>query len=303
MQAKVLAYVDKYRKPDNKRVVVVYPAVDKYQSHYADRSLFNMYLTEPAVDLDDRISSVTTACIARFLARLLTGRADAHKPVKSRRGRLVSGIRRFTQKVLGRASSRGKLARNLDRELPYLPQTSKKPSKRAKSIKQSVSATPTEVTEQLQVAAKYLAEIARLDTLIAESSKSRQDKQKTQEHRQNIININKKYRTHRIGFIRAIKGLFRLGPGSVKTRLHALYSSISDPKHKQVLERIIRLLDDQDFIANSMGNTANKANNYVDIRKVKRAYQDTLRENIAANPGFFKKLTRKGILSQLTVNK
>jgi len=304
MQAKVLSHVDKYRKPDNKRVAVVYPAVDKYQSHYADRSLFNMYLTEPAVDLDDRISSVTTAAVARFLARLLTGRADAHKPVKSRRGRLVSGIRRFTRKVLGRASSRGKQARNLDRELPSKQQrSSKKTSKRAKSIKQSVSATPAEVTKQLQVAVKYMAEVARLDTLIAESGKSRQDKQKTQEHRDRIININMKYRAHRIGFIRAIKGLFRSGTGTVKSHLYALYSKISDTKHKQVLERIIRLLDDRDFIANSMGNTANKANNYVDIRKVKRVYQDTLRENIAANLGFFKKLTRKRILSQLTSDK
>ena len=300
MQAKVLSHVDKYRKPDNKRVVVVYPAVDKYQSHYAERAVFNMYLTDPTVDLDDRISSVTTASIARFLARLLTSQVVG-TTVKSRRGRLVSGIRGFTRKVLGRASSRGKLARNLDRELPSKQQrSSKKTSKRAKSIKQSVSATPAEVTKQLQTAAKYMAEVARLDTLIAESGKSRQDKQKTPEHLQKIIDINLKYRAHRIGFIRAIKGLFRSGSGTVKSRLYTLYSSISNPKHKQILERIIRLLDDRDFIANSLRNTAN---NYIDIRKVKRVYRDTLSENIAANPGFFKKLTRKRIISQLTSDK
>lgn len=295
IQSKVLSLVDKYRQQDNKQVVALYPADAKYNDHYADKSIFNMYTTDPSVDLDDRISSVNTTTVARFLARLLTSQTVG-KTIKSRRGRIVSGIKRITRKVLGRASSRGKQARDLDREFPK--RSSRKTSKRVKAIKPKV-ATPAEVTEQLEMAAKYMAEVARLDTLIAESGKSRQDKQKTPEQRERIVNINLKYRTHRIGYIRAIKGIFRSGSGTVKSRLYALYSNISDTKHRQILERIIRLLDDRDFIANSMGNTTNS---YVDVRKVKSAYQNTLRENMAANPGFFKKLTRKRILGQLTVN-
>ena len=301
VQGKILSYVDKYRTPDKSRVVVVYPSSEKYQEHYVDKAIYNMYLTDPAVDLDERITSVTPTTIARFLAKLLTDKSRAHTPVKSRKGRLVSGIRRFTRKVLGRASSRRKQTRDLDLELPAYKRSSRKSSKKsskiAKSTIQQKSSNTAEVTEQLRIAAKYAAEVERLDTLIAESGKSRQDKQKTQDSRDKIIDINRKYKTHRTAFIRAIKALFRSGSGSVKSKLYAMYSNSGNPKHKQLLERIIRVLDDKEFISNSMGNTAN---NYVDVKKVKRAYQDTLRENMAANPGFFKKLTRKRILGRLS---
>ncbi len=293
MQAKVLSYVDKFRTQDPSRIVAVYPAADKYHTHGTDRALFNMYLTD-SQDLDARITSVTNATMARFLVKLLTVKSLEHKPVKSRKGRMVSGLRRFTRKLLGKVSSRRKQALDMNKEF-----ASRKPSERTSKRPTGTSSKTIkplgnneDIASQLEYAAKYLAEIERLDTLIAESGKSRQQKQKSVGQRSIIEDIHRRYRTHRIAYIRAIRNLFSYGPGTAKSRLHAIYRQAERPKTKKLIERILRMLDDKDAI-NNMRNT-------IDTKALKREYANTIRQNIAANPGFFKKLTRKRILSQLS---
>lgn len=312
IQKKVVSYVAKYqpRNTVTNRNIVIYPAEYKYQDHDRTPSIFDMYITDPAIDFMVRvvnpdyitpkesiklITSVTSSSIARFLAKLLTTKSLAHKPGKSRKSRLASGVRRFTRKVLGRVSSRRKQALELNRELP-----SRRSSKRAiysTATPPSKANVPlgnnAAVNAQLEYAAKYLSEIARLDTLIMESGKSRQQKQKTTAQRSIIENIHRRYREHRIAYIRAIKNLFSHGPGNAKSRLHAIFRQAERPKTKQLIERIIRILDDKDRISN-MQNTN------IDTKTLKREYANTIRQNIAANPGFFKKLTRKRILSQLS---
>lgn len=294
LQAKVLSYVDKYRSQDPSRVVVVRPANTKYQEQQPEKSLFNMYLTDPDIELGDRITSVTPINMARFLARLLTTKSDLHKPVKTGKAKLASRLRRFTRKTLGRVSSRRKQTMALDRELPNVKSGRVKLSRKSKSAPTKLN--NSEVADMMNTASKYLAEIERLDTLIAESGKSRQQKQKTTVQQSVIKDINRQYRMHRSGFIRAIRNLFKQGGSSAKSSLYNISATTTNSKTRQLLARIMHVLDDKSIMGNS---TVNKRNNLIDVNRLRSNYANTLRQNIATNPGFFKKLTRKRILSQL----
>lgn len=300
LQTKVLSYVDKYRSQDPRRVVTVYPARDKYQVPQTDSSLFNMYFTDPSTELltDDlvaRITSVTPINMARFLSKLFTIKSDPNTLIKTGgKVRLASRLRRFTRKVLGRVSSRRKQALDLDEELRIIKSSRVKSSRKSKPA--STKLNSVEVRERLSTAAKYLAEIERLDSLIAESGKSRQQKQKTSSQRSVIEDINRQYRAHRSGFIRAIRNLFKHGESSAKSYLYNIDATTTNHRTKKLIERIMRVLDDKSIISNI---TANKRNNLIDVDKLRRNYAGTLRQNISANPGFFKKLTRKRILSQV----
>ena len=298
IQGKVLAYVDKYRPQDPRRIVTVYPAADKYREHNMDRAIFNMYLTDADTELVGRIGSVSKSATARFLAKLLTGKSEFSGTGPVKRG-LASKLRRFTHKVLGRVSSRRQQQKAFNREFPI-----HKSSRRQSSRKSKKSANPDSraidddafITNQLKQAAKYLEEIERLDTLIAESGKSRQQKQKTTSQRTIIEDINRQYQQHRNGFVMAIRALFNTETETAKSRLHTLYSSTANSKTKQLLSRLIRVLDDKAFINI---HSVNKKHIPPSVNTIMKDYKDTLQQNIAANPGFFRKLTRKRILGQI----
>jgi hypothetical protein len=299
IQGKVLTYVDKYRPQDPSRTVLVYSAADKYREHHMDRAIFNMYLTDADTDLDGRIGSVTNSATARFLAKLLTGKSEISMPSPVKRG-LASKLRRFTRKVLGRVSSRRQQQKALNQEFPIHKSSRRQISRKSKKSAKSVARVTEDgepITNKLKQAAKYLEEIERLDTLIAESGKSRQQKQKTSAQRTIIENINSQYLQHRKGFVRAIRALFNVGTGTAKSRLHTVYSSTANSKTKQLVSRLIRVLDDKASINIHSVNNNNKL--APSVNTIMKDYKDTLRQNIAANPGFFKKLTRKRILSRL----
>jgi hypothetical protein len=294
IQGKALAYINKYRTQDPSRIVTVYPAGDKYNAHQLDSTIFNMYLTDADTDLVGRIGSVSKSATARFLAKLLTGKFEFSGTGPVKRG-LGSKLRRFTHKVLGRVSSRRQA---LNQEFP-VHKSSRKSSPKSRKSTESVAGVTENgepIANKLKLAAKYLAEIERLDTLIAESGKSRQQKQKTSAQRTIIEDINRRYLQHRKDFIRAIRALFNTETETAKFKLHTLYSSTANSKTKQLLSRLIRVLDDKAFINIY---SVNKKHIPPSVNTIMEDYKDTLRQNISANPGFFKKLTRKHILGQL----
>ncbi len=298
IQGKALAYINKYRTQDPSRIVTVYPAGDKYNAHQLDSTIFNMYLTDADTDLVGRIGSVSKSATARFLAKLLTGKSEISIPSPVKRG-LASKLRRFTRKVLGRVSSRRKQYHDLNQEFP-VHKSSRKSSPKSRKSTESVAGVTENgepIANKLKLAAKYLAEIERLDTLIAESGKSRQQKQKTSAQRTIIEDINRRYLQHRKDFIRAIRGLFNTGTGTAKSKLHTVYSSTANSKTKQLLIRLIRVLDDKASI--NIHSVNNYNNHMPSVNTIMNDYKYTLRQNISANPGFFKKLTRKRILGKL----
>ena len=295
IQGKVLTYVDKYRPQDPSRIVLVYSAADKYREHHMDHTVFNMYLTDADTDLDGRIGSVTKPVVARFLVKLLTGKSEISMPSPVKRG-LASKLRRFTRKVLRRVSSRRQA---LNQEFP-VHKSSRKSSPKIRKSTESVAGVTENgepIANKLKLAAKYLAEIERLDTLIAESGKSRQQKQKTSAQRTIIEDINRRYLQHRKDFIRAIRALFNTETETAKFKLHTLYSSTANSKTKQLLSRLIRVLDDKASI--NIHSVNNYNNHMPSVNTIMNDYKYTLRQNISANPGFFKKLTRKRILGKL----
>jgi len=297
IQSKVIAYVSKFLRQDSRREVTVKPAVDRHVTNTPsnDHNIFDMYLTDADTDLDGRTGSVSKSATVRFLIKLLTSKSDVSGTVPAKRG-LASKLRRFTHKVLGRVSSRRKQAMAINQEFPGQKSSRRQSARKSQKSTKSVAGFTEDddgITSKLKLAAKYLAEVERLDTLIAESGKSRQQKQKTPMQRTIIEDINRRYQQHRLDFIRAIRGLFNAGPGTMKSKLHTMYSSTANSKTKQLLSRLIRVLDDKASINTASINTAPLVNTLTNN------YKETLQQNIAANPGFFKKLTRKRILGQI----
>lgn len=290
----VLNYIAKYRKSDPIRYVNVYSANDS--AIRDDTALFNMFVMHPEKVLSDRITSVTTNVNVTFLAKLFTAKSSQSPSghlavVKTLPGKLGSKLRRITRKLTGRVSSRLKLSR-----AAATPSSARKISK-AKSKARSKPGPG--LGNFLKPTGKILTEIARLDTLIAESGEERQRKQKKDNVRQRIADVNKRYRQHRVAYVKALMNLFKLkrtDPDEMaKARIYELYNGpAASSADRKVLEKVLRVLDSKSLVQNMMaaqGIPAALIN--VTSSEFRNQYRQTIKNNIATDPGFMKKMSRK----------